>query len=58
MLSNNFVWDVWTGDMGALMILFLMFLPFILIYALVMWAKDKITNTNKEGNHHDQQRPY
>lgn len=52
MIANNFVWDAMTGDMVAMTILFFALLPSIIIFALASWAKDKITNTNKKGNHH------
>lgn len=37
----NFFWDIWTGDIVALSMLFGMFLPFILIYAAIQAAIDK-----------------
>ena len=41
MTANNFIVDVWTGDMGALMILWVMMLPFVAIAAAVNWLRKR-----------------
>lgn len=38
----NFMVDIWTGDMGALMLLFAMLLPFVLAYAAIQAIIDKV----------------
>ena len=47
-MTANAVYDIWTGDMGYLLYLFVMFLPFVLIYAAFMWIKGKITTHNNQ----------
>lgn len=38
----NFFWDIWTGDIVALSMLFFMFLPFVLVIAGIKAIIDKI----------------
>ena len=54
MIASNPIVDIWTGDMGALTALWLLLLPFVLIYAAFVWLKDKITTKKREGKDHDQ----
>lgn len=53
-IASNPIVDIWTGDMGALMALWFLLIPFILLYAAFKWLKDKITTTNKKENSNDQ----
>ena len=47
-MTANAVYDIWTGDMGYLLYLFVMFLPFALIYGAIMWIKGKIITHNNQ----------
>ena len=43
MIAGPFM-DIWTGDLGALMGLWILMLPFILVAGVFGWVRDKWRN--------------
>lgn len=46
---SQLLFGVFSGDMGALSVLFVLMLPFVLVWSLIVWAKDKVTNNKQKG---------